>query len=157
MRPCAYQTAQAEKAFEENLTSLAVSSRSMMHADAEEYCQARGMTFHRVLKGQFAKDPAAEAFERESLSQFGSHPALDYRVGRFTNASGEPSIYVLSPGRLKESCINCHNSYGLDEFKGQKEGDLVASFGDGHVFHIPGLGVTMADGGEELGKDKEER
>jgi len=33
--------------------------------------------------------------------------------------------------------------------------DLVAGFGDGHAFHIPGLGVTMADGGEELGeKDK---
>ncbi len=125
----AYQTSQAEKAFEENLTTLAVSSRSMLHADAEDYCKGRGMTFHRVLKGQFAKDPAAEAFERESLSQFGSNPVLDYRVGRFTNAGGEPLIYVLSPGRLKESCINCHNSYGLDEFKGQKEGDLVASFG----------------------------
>lgn len=34
--------------------------------------------------------------------------------------------------------------------------DLVASFGDGHAFHVPSLGVTMADGGEESGK-KEER
>jgi hypothetical protein len=34
--------------------------------------------------------------------------------------------------------------------------DLVASYGDSHAFHVPGLGVTMADGGEELGK-KEER
>ena len=34
--------------------------------------------------------------------------------------------------------------------------DLVASFGDGHAFHLPSLGITMADGGEELGK-KEER
>lgn len=33
---------------------------------------------------------------------------------------------------------------------------LVAGFQDGHAFHTPGLGVTMADGGEELGK-KEER
>jgi hypothetical protein len=33
--------------------------------------------------------------------------------------------------------------------------DLVASY-DGHAFHIPTLGVTMADGGEELGK-KEKR
>jgi hypothetical protein len=33
--------------------------------------------------------------------------------------------------------------------------DLVASY-DGHVFNVPGLGVTMAGGGEELGKkDKE--
>jgi methyl-accepting chemotaxis protein len=125
----AYQTAEAEKAFEDNLTTLAVSSRSMLHADAEEYCKGHGMTFHRVLGGQFAKDPAAEAFERESLSQFAGNPTLDYRVGRFADANGEPSIYVLSPGRLKESCINCHNSYGLDEFKDRKEGDLVASFG----------------------------
>ncbi|HLK67726.1 MAG TPA: hypothetical protein VKU19_30050 [Bryobacteraceae bacterium] len=34
--------------------------------------------------------------------------------------------------------------------------NLVASFGDGHAFHIPSLGVTMADGGEEL-KDKKEQ
>ena len=33
--------------------------------------------------------------------------------------------------------------------------DLVASF-DSHAFNVPGLGVTMADGGEELRK-KEER
>jgi len=33
--------------------------------------------------------------------------------------------------------------------------DLVSSY-DGHAFHIPTLGVTMADGGEELGK-KEKR
>ena len=33
--------------------------------------------------------------------------------------------------------------------------DLLTSY-DGHAFHIPTLGVTMADGGEELGK-KEKR
>jgi len=33
--------------------------------------------------------------------------------------------------------------------------DLVASYG-GHTFNVSTLGVTMADGGEELGK-KEER
>jgi hypothetical protein len=33
--------------------------------------------------------------------------------------------------------------------------DLVASY-DGHAFHVPGFGVTMADGGEKLRK-KEER
>jgi hypothetical protein len=34
--------------------------------------------------------------------------------------------------------------------------DLVASFNDGHAFDTPSLGLTMADGGEELRK-KEER
>ena len=38
----------------------------------------------------------------------------------------------------------------------QEVADLVSSFGDGHAFHVPSLGVTMADGGEEL-KKKEER
>lgn len=33
--------------------------------------------------------------------------------------------------------------------------DLVSDFGD-HAFNVPGLGVTMADGGEEL-KKKDER
>ena len=33
---------------------------------------------------------------------------------------------------------------------------LVAGFQDGHAFHIPGLGVTMADGGEEL-REKDKR
>lgn len=35
--------------------------------------------------------------------------------------------------------------------------DLVASFGDGHAFHLPTLGVTMADGGEEFKQQKEEK
>ncbi len=34
--------------------------------------------------------------------------------------------------------------------------DLVASY-DGHAFDVPGLGLTMADGGEERGEKKEER
>ncbi|MEO8597910.1 MAG: hypothetical protein ABI759_31610 [Candidatus Solibacter sp.] len=33
--------------------------------------------------------------------------------------------------------------------------DLVASFRDGHAFPIPGLGVTMADGGEPFRKEEE--
>ena len=34
--------------------------------------------------------------------------------------------------------------------------DLVASY-DGHAFDLPGLGMTMADGGEEHGEKKDER
>lgn len=34
--------------------------------------------------------------------------------------------------------------------------DLVASY-DSHAFNVPGLGITMADGGEETGKKEEER
>jgi len=35
--------------------------------------------------------------------------------------------------------------------------DLVAAFDDGHAFHVPSLGVTMADGGEPLEKKDQER
>jgi hypothetical protein len=34
---------------------------------------------------------------------------------------------------------------------------LDSAFGDGHAFHVPGLGLTMADGGEELKKDEKEK
>jgi len=124
-----YQTAQAERAFEEHLTSLAVAARSMFHADAEEYCRTRGMTFHRVLNGRFSKDPAAEAFERGTVSYFTGNPSADYRVGKLVDASGEPQIYVLSPGRLKDSCLQCHGAFGVEVFNGRTPGELVASFG----------------------------
>ena len=38
----------------------------------------------------------------------------------------------------------------------QEVSQLVASY-DGHAFHVPNLGLTMADGGEELKDKKEER
>jgi DNA-binding IclR family transcriptional regulator len=34
--------------------------------------------------------------------------------------------------------------------------DLVSSYGS-HAFNVPGLGLTMADGGEERDKKEEER
>ncbi|MFN7957798.1 MAG: methyl-accepting chemotaxis protein [Holophagaceae bacterium] len=125
----AYQISQGEKAFEEHLTSLAVASRSMFHADAEEYCRTRGMTFHRVAEGRFSADPTEAAFERSGMSQFEANPAQEYKVGQFQNASGDPRIYVLSQGRLKDSCVTCHGAFGIETFKARKVGDLVASFG----------------------------
>ena len=125
----AYQTRQADQAFEEQLTSLAEASRSMFHADAEDYCKQRGMTFHRVKEGEYAKDPAASAFERTTLGIFSSDPSSEHRVGRFTDQNGEPRIYVLSPGRLKDSCVQCHTAFGIDSLKSRKTGDLVATFG----------------------------
>ncbi len=101
----------------------------MFHADAEAYCQSQGMTFHRVLEGQFSKDAATEAFERGSLGFFAANPAAQARVGQFTNAKGEPRICALSPGRMQDSCIQCHSVFGMEAFKDRKAGDLVAAFG----------------------------
>jgi hypothetical protein len=35
--------------------------------------------------------------------------------------------------------------------------DLIASFDDPHALQVPGLGLTMADGGERLAAKEEER
>jgi methyl-accepting chemotaxis protein len=125
----AYQTSRSEKAFEEQLTALAVASGSMFHADAEDYCRSRGMTFHRVLDQRRSEDPAAAAFEQESMGTFASSPALQARATHLEDRTGAPRLYVLSPGRLKDSCIQCHGAFGIDAFKDRKAGDLVAAFG----------------------------
>jgi methyl-accepting chemotaxis protein len=101
----------------------------MFHADAEEYCQSRGMSFHRVLNGRFSKDPAAEAFERSSVTYFTENPKVDQRTIQYTDASGDPRIYVLSPGRVQDSCLTCHGAFAIDVLKDRKVGELVASFG----------------------------
>jgi hypothetical protein len=62
-------------------------------------------------------------------------------------AVGIGVVQELAARRKKKAALS-----GLDAEVAQ----LVASFRDGHTFDIPSLGVTMADGGEELGK-KEER
>jgi len=113
----AYQTRNAEAAFEENLTSLAVASRSMFHADAEDYCRARGMVFHRVVTGRQTENPEVAAFERSAMATFASDPSLEHLDGRYQDAKGATFHYVISPGRLKDSCINCHAANGIEAFK----------------------------------------
>ncbi len=125
----AYQTAQSEHAFEDLLSSLAVASRFMIHSEAEDYCKRRGMTFHRNPEGTYSREAAAETFERASLRHFQEHPEAETRTVRFEDAKGDSRLYVLSPGRQMEACVNCHSANGMESFKGRKNGDLLATFG----------------------------
>jgi methyl-accepting chemotaxis protein len=120
----AYQTRQAEKAFEDHLLSLAQASRSMFHVAAEEYCATRGMAFHRVKDGV-----GASPFEKEAYGAFKADPATASRTFRFTDAAGTPQLYVLAPARLDDSCITCHEAFGMTTYKGRPSGELVAAFG----------------------------
>jgi len=131
-----YQTRSAETAFQEQLTALAVASRSMVHGDAEEYCRGRGMTFHRVLPGRLSEDPEAAAFERGAMATFAANPALDHQDGRYRDAKGAIHHYVLSPGHLQPTCVQCHGAFGIESMKDQKNGELVAAFG---------VSMSMAD------------
>jgi hypothetical protein len=62
-------------------------------------------------------------------------------------AVGVGVIQELAAKRKKRAAIS-----KLD----REVSDLVSAF-DGHAFNVPGLGLTMADGGEELGEEKKDK
>jgi hypothetical protein len=64
-------------------------------------------------------------------------------------------IVAVGIGVLQELAARAKKRAALSKLDAEVA-DLVASYSDGHAFDIPSLGVTMADGGEELGK-KEKR
>ena len=150
----AYQAHQAESAFEGHLTSLAMASGAMVHSAAEEFCGSRGMVFHRVKDGSWSAGTACMNFEQAAYAAFNADPAVTARTGRFTDADGVPQLYVLTPARLKESCITCHDAFGMGTFKGRPAGDLVAAFGvsaatiglhqDERTIRWAGLGIGLA-------------
>jgi methyl-accepting chemotaxis protein len=125
----AAQNRQAQAAFQERLTALAMTSRFMIHASAEDYCRSRNMVFHRALPGQAdGPGPAAE-FERDALRAFGQDPTLPSLSRQFRDPEGNPQLYVLAPAKLQEECATCHAANGMDAFKGHPNGELVGAFG----------------------------
>ena len=64
-------------------------------------------------------------------------------------------IVAVGIGVLQELAARAKKRAALSKLDAEVA-DLVASYSDGHAFDIPSLGLTMADGGEELGK-KEKR
>jgi len=69
------QTRAMEQSFHNELTTLATTSRFMLHSAAEAYCKTRDITFHRVLPDSTGTGPAA-GFERDALAAFARDPAL---------------------------------------------------------------------------------
>ena len=64
-------------------------------------------------------------------------------------------IVAVGIGVIQELAARAKKRSALSKLD-KEVADLVASFSDGHAFDSPSLGITMADGGEELGK-KEDR
>lgn len=120
---------QGEAAFEEHLRAVAVASRAMVHTEAEAYCRDGGMTYHRLQPDALSQGKPSSSFEAEALKRFQKDPGLKSLTGRFQDASGQSTLYVLAPARMADSCITCHDAYGLETFKGRQHGDLVALFG----------------------------
>ena len=125
----AAQTRQMEAAFKEKLTDLAVTSRFMIHASAEDYCKSRNMEFHRTLIGQVAGNGPAADFERSALQAFQRDPATPSLAAQYQDADGTPRMYVLAPAKVMPECASCHAANGIDVLKGHPDGDLVGAFG----------------------------
>jgi signal transduction histidine kinase/nitrogen fixation-related uncharacterized protein len=125
----AMQVRRTERAFEDQLTALAVSSRFMIHSAAADYCRSRGMVFHRVLPDQVSGPGPAGDFERDALRAFSKDPALAFRSGQYRDPDGTPRMYVLAPAKLQDECASCHAASGMNAFKGRRNGDLVGAFG----------------------------
>jgi len=124
-----FQAHQAEHAFEDHLTSLAVTSRSMFHADTEAYCKGRGMEFHRTLATDTKLSGPDAEFEKESMALFAKDASIPHRVGKYKDAKGTPFLYVIAPARLSTACVQCHDAFGIDSFRGKPADALVAAFG----------------------------
>ena len=125
----AAQTDKAEQAFNEHLTSLASTSRFMIHSSAEDYCKTRNMVFHRALPGQVKGTGPAADFERASLDTFQRDPSVAALTAQYEDADGKPQMYVLAPAKLQDECTSCHTANGMTNFKDRKNGDLVGAFG----------------------------
>ena len=122
------QAARTSADFEAGLEAVAANSRYMIHWEAEAYCKANGMAYHRVPLGDAKAGPEGD-LERSAMRAFQAQPALGLFKGDLAGPDGAPWTYILTPGRLQEACSTCHDALGLERFKGRREGELVAVFG----------------------------
>jgi methyl-accepting chemotaxis protein len=122
------QADRARRAFEENLQAIGTNSRYMLHWEAEAYCKKIGMAYHRVPLSSVAPGPLGDV-ERLAIRTFQDQPLLESFKGSYTGPDGAEWTYMLSPGRLQDGCIACHQALGMSVFDGRKVGDFVAVFG----------------------------
>ncbi len=122
------QSDRIQQAFADNLRAIGTNSRYMLHWEAEAYCKKEGMVYHRVPLDRVAQGPEGD-IERAAISAFQQQPALESYTGFYGGPDGAKWMYVLTPGRLQESCQTCHQALGMTSFDGRKPGDFVATFG----------------------------
>jgi methyl-accepting chemotaxis protein len=122
------QTNRARRSFEGNLQAIGTNSRYMLHWEADAYCKKVGMAYHRVPLTAIGSGPVGDV-ERTAIQAFRDQPMLESFKGSYAGADGAEWTYILSPGRLQDGCIACHQALGMLAFDGRKVGDFVAVFG----------------------------
>lgn len=123
-----YQSGQAEEGFRSKMETIAVCSGQMMHTSAAEYAEQHGLAFHRLLTGSSDTSSVDLVMASRALTAFRRDAALQALSQEAADTSGS-RIYSFAPARVRDECVNCHTSYGLETFKNNKQGDLVAVFG----------------------------
>jgi methyl-accepting chemotaxis protein len=122
------QADRASADFDEVLEAVGANSRYMIHSEAEAYCKANGLAYHRVSLGESKAGPEGD-IERQAIQAFQTMPNQQLHRGAFAGPDGAEWTYLVTPGRLQDACASCHDALGFDKFKGKKSGELVAVFG----------------------------
>ncbi len=119
------QNAESESRYKEQLTTLAITSRMMIHSAAEEYANEHGMEFYRLPAGGTYSDPGV----LDAFRHFSADPKDDEFDVIVTDSTGSKTMFAYSPAYIKDECVTCHSSYGIEVFGDLKTGDLSSVFG----------------------------
>lgn len=122
------QTHTLSDEFQNELTTLALTSRFSVHSSAAEFAKSKGLEFHRIVNGHTTDGSVQSALISEAEGIFES----DINREVFTKEvvyDGETRLYAFSPARIQSSCRMCHNANGIDPFPNKKDGELAAIFG----------------------------
>ncbi len=122
------QSSRTQADFEDNLRAIGTNSRYMLHWEAEAYCKQEGLAYHRVPLDRIAPGPEG-AVEQTAVQAFQARPDLQSYTGHYRGPDGADWLYVVTPGRLQDGCITCHQALGVTSLAGRQPGDFVAVFG----------------------------
>jgi methyl-accepting chemotaxis protein len=118
------QNTELESQYHEQLTTLAITSRMMIHSAAEEHAQKNNMTFYRVLADAEDVDENAKsalAFFRANKDSIEFDLIAEDSTGK--------TMYAYAPAYISDECLTCHGAYGIEVFGEKKTGELSALFG----------------------------
>ncbi len=117
----------SEQAYRDQVTSLAVTSRMMIHSGVEAYVESHGMRFYRLLESDPSTDPALREAATAAFRTFREHPDRD--SFNATTRDSSTWMVVLSPARMQSECRTCHSAFGMDQLDTVADGSLAAVFG----------------------------
>ena len=122
------QTHALSDEFQNELTTLALTSRFSVHSSAAEFAKSKGLEFHRIVNGHTTDGSVRSALINEAEGAFESDVNREVFTKEVVDG-GVTRLYAFSPARIQNSCRMCHNANGIDPFPNKKDGELAAIFG----------------------------